>query len=317
MIKLIISEPSLLLKAKLNEYTLEVVEKKDDFNYFVFDFEQTPLDEIIDTLQSPSFSSPRKVIVCKNPYFIKDEKTKLPFTNDLKNLEEYLRNPNPNSELIIICNKKYHSAKSKYLNLFNKIATIENLLFEDEDSFNNYGDLLIEKTNVNIDIKAKKILYERCAGDVCKLEREIAKLALYNDKIDSSIISKMVSRPLEDDVFELSNALLIKDKKKTLKIYNDLKLLKIEPIYLISLLANQFRLILQVAILKKDNKKEDEIAKILEVHPYRIKLAAKYLVNYSLNSVKQILIDLASLDAKIKIGENDRYVDFELFLASR
>ena len=76
MIKLLISEPSLILKAKLNEYTQQVIEEKDEFNYCVFDFEETPLDEIIDTLQSPSFSSEKKVVVCKNPYFIKDGKIK-------------------------------------------------------------------------------------------------------------------------------------------------------------------------------------------------------------------------------------------------
>ena len=127
----------------------------------------------------------------------------------------------------------------------------------------------------------------------------------------------MVSRPLEDDVFELSNALLLKNRQKTMKIYNDLKLLKVEPIQLIALLSNQFRLILQVGILKKDGKKEAEIATLLAVHPYRVKLACKHLFNYNLDEVKKILIDLANLDVKIKKGEADRYIDFELFLSTK
>ena len=106
MERLIISEPSLLLKAKLNEYTYAVIEEKDDFNYCVFDFEENPLDEIIDALQTPSFGSDKKIVICKNPYFIKDEKVKLPFVNDIKLLDEYLKNPNPDSELIIVCPKK-------------------------------------------------------------------------------------------------------------------------------------------------------------------------------------------------------------------
>lgn len=317
MVKLIISEPSLLLKSKLNEYTYAVIDEKDDFNYCVFDFEETPLDEIIDALQTPCFSSEKKIVICKNPYFIKDEKVKLPFTNDLKKLDEYLKDPNPDSELIVVCPKKYFTNKSKFVNNINKIGEVENLLFEDESDFNNYGNLLIKKANINIDLNATTILFERCAGDVCKLEREIAKLALYQDKIDSDIIKKMVSRPLEDDVFELSNALLAKNSKRVMKIYNDLKLLKMEPIYLISLLANQFRLLLQVSILKKEGKKDEDIASILDVHPYRVKMANKHSMNYSLNSVKKILIDLATLDAKIKTGENDRYVDFELFLSTK
>lgn len=317
MVRLLISEPSLILKSKLNIYTKEVIEEKDEFNYNVFDFEENSFEEIIDALQTPAFSSEKKVVICKNPYFIKDSKIKLPFSNDIKTLEEYINNQNPDSEFIIVCPKKYFTSKSKFVNLISKVGEVENLLFEDENEFVSYGDNLIEKTNIDITNKAKEILYNRCANDVCKLEREIAKLAIFNDRIDEEIIDKMISRPLEDDVFELSNALLSKDHKKTMKIYSDLKLLKVEPINLIALLANQFRLIMQVLILKKENKKETDIASLLEVHPYRVKMAIKHGYNYSLIDVKQILVELANLDAKIKIGEADRYVDFELFLATK
>ena len=102
-----------------------------------------------------------------------------------------------------------------------------------------------------------------------------------------------------------------------MKLYSDLKLLKVEPINLIALLANQFRLIMQVLILRKENKKEADIATMLNVHPYRVKMAIKHGNNYSLKDVKQILVELATLDAKIKTGEADRYVDFELFLATK
>ena len=317
MIKLLISEPSLILKAKLKEYTKQVIEEKDDFNYCVFDFEETPFDEIIDTLQSPSFSSEKKVVICKNPYFIKPEKIKLPFENNIDDLTKYIENENPDTLWIIICPKRYFSAKSKFINLINKHGEVENLLFEDVNEFNSYGLKLISKTNLDINDKATSLLLQRCADDVCKLEREIAKLALYNDFIDEKVIDKMVSRPLEDDVFELSNALMNKDHKKIMKIYSDLKLLKVEPIQLIALLANQFRLMLQAVILKKESKTEQEIATILQVHPYRIKLSLKNVVNYPLEDIKQILIDLSTLDSKIKTGEYDRYVDFEMFLASK
>ena len=48
-----------------------------------------------------------------------------------------------------------------------------------------------------------------------------------------------------------------------------------------------------------------------------IKLSIKNSYNYSLNDLKKILIDLSTLDSKIKSGEYDRYVDFEMFLASK
>lgn len=317
MIKLIISEPSLILKAKLNEYVNQVIDQKDDFNYCVFDFEENSFEEIVDSLQTPSFSSLNKVVIAKNPYFIKDSKVKLPFTNEMSTLEEYINNPNEYSELIIICPLKYYNAKSKFISLIEKKGEVINLLFEDEQDFKSYGLQLINKTQIDISDDALELLLLRCENDVCKLEREIAKLAIYNEKIDVEIISKMVARPLQDNVFELSNALLKKDRTKIMKIYNDLKLLKVEPIQLIAMLASQFRIMLQVAILKKEYKKDDEIASILKINPYRVKISSRHLINYSIEDIKNVLVELATLDAKIKTGEYDRYVEFELFLATK
>lgn len=317
MNRLIVSEPSIIFKKKLNEYINENIDEKNEFNFCTFDFEENSLEEILDCLQTPAFGSEKKVVVCKNPYFFKDSKIKLPFTNDFTQLEEYLKNPNPDSELIIICTTKYYTNKSKYINMFTKYGEIINLLFENEEDLYNYMEQLISSAQLKITPKAKQMLFQRCIDDVCKLEKEITKLVLYHDQIDEQIVDKIVSKPIEDDVFELSNALLEKNHQKIMKIYDDLKTLKIEPIYLISLLANQYRLILQTAILKKKQFNEQQIATKLGIHPYRIKLAFKYLNNYSIEDIKKILIDLAELDAKIKIGEFDRYINFELFLATK
>ena len=44
MVKLIISEPSIILKSTLKEMVDEVIDEKDEFNYNVFDFEDTPFE---------------------------------------------------------------------------------------------------------------------------------------------------------------------------------------------------------------------------------------------------------------------------------
>ena len=317
MVKLIISEPSIILKSTLNQLTKEVIEEKDEFNYCVFDFEETPLDEIIDCLQTPSFSSLNKVVICKNTYFISDNKKKMPFENNFDHLNEYLEDPNPNCLFIMICPLRYYNEKSKFINKINNVGEVINLSFKNSDEFNNYGSKLIQMANINITDSAKQMLFERCEGDVCRLEREIAKLALFDDKIDVDVVKQMIAAPLEENVFKLSNALLARNTKELMKIYNDLKLLKQEPIALISLLANQFRLVLQVFILKREGKSEAEISKYLNVHSFRVTNASRTASKYSMDDIKNILVDLATLDAKIKRGEADRYVDFELFLATK
>ncbi len=315
MIYLILSDQSLILKSTLNQIISSSIDHIDDFNYASFDFENNPLEEIIDFLQTPAFASDKKVALVKKPYFFVDERKKLPFTNDLKLLDKYLSQPNEDADLIILCESLYYKPKNKYFTAIKKVATVKNLFFETEEELQEYALTLINKLHIELSKEALNTLLVRCKN-VESIEKEITKLSLYGGYINEEIAKQLIPQPLEDNVFELSNALMRKDTRQVMKIYNDLKLLKTEPIFLINLLANQFRILLQVGILKKENMSNDEIATTLNIHPYRVKLASESIKKYSLVQVKKYLVDLANLDIDIKRGTKDRYIDFEIFLST-
>ena len=86
---------------------------------------------------------------------------------------------------------------------------------------------------------------------------------------------------------------------------------------MIGLIASQFRFLLQVKILYNKNKSNDEIAKILEVHPYRVKLAINNCYYYDRYSLENYLIKLFQLDKKIKLGLIDKNIFFELFILNK
>ena len=315
MIHLLISEPSLLLNATINKIVQETLKEKNEFNFVSLDFLSSSLEDILENLQSSSLFDGKKIIVVKNPYFFVDTKIKLPFNNDLSLFENYLYNPNENCEFIIICPKKYYNPKNKYFTIIQSIGEVNNLLIENLEDRKAYALELLKQANLEIENKALDLLVSRCL-EITQLEKEIAKLILYNQKIDENVIETMVSEPLEDNVFELSNVLLKKDSKRVMKVYTDLKKQKVEPIQLISMLSNQLRLLIEVSILKDKYRYDEDLAKILKVHPYRIKLARENTRKFTLTQIKKMLIDLAQLDIDIKKGSKDRYIDFEIFLAS-
>lgn len=315
MIHLLISEPSLLLNATINKIVQETLKEKNEFNFVSLDFLSSSLEDILENLQSSSLFDGKKIIIVKNPYFFVDAKTKLPFNNDLSLFENYLYNPNENCEFIIICPKKYYNPKNKYFTIIQSIGEVNNLLIENLEDRKAYALELLKQANLEIENKALDLLVSRCL-EITQLEKEIAKLILYNQKIDENVIETMVSEPLEDNVFELSNALLKKDSKRVMKVYTDLKKQKVESIQLISMLSNQLRLLIEVSILKDKYRYDEDLAKILNVHPYRIKLARENTRKFTLTQIKKMLIDLAQLDIDIKKGSKDRYIDFEIFLAS-
>ena len=106
-----------------------------------------------------------------------------------------------------------------------------------------------------------------------------------------------------------------KNVKKMFSIWEDLQILNKDPIYLIALIASQFHLLFQVkCAMIKGMHDQSEIASLLSVHPYRVKLALPVCARLSVDTIMDLLHRLADLDQSIKSGKLDKKLGFEIFL---
>ena len=139
----------------------------------------------------------------------------------------------------------------------------------------------------------------------------------YNDKLITCLdVKNTISRKINDDVFMFVDSVMNNDKKKMFEIYKDLvEYHNEEIIKLISLIYGQFKLTFQVSVLKKMKFSEEEIAKKLDVHPYRVKLIFRKS-NLDENKLVKYIYDLCKLDLDIKTGNVNKVIAFELFLLS-
>lgn len=87
----------------------------------------------------------------------------------------------------------------------------------------------------------------------------------------------------------------------------------LQPVVLISTLANQLRLFSLVAYQKENNIPESQIASDLKLHPYRLKMIIKDLGRRTSKDVLNILDHLFMLDYKIKSGKIDAKEGFDFF----
>ena len=125
----------------------------------------------------------------------------------------------------------------------------------------------------------------------------------------------MVAKPLEDNAFEISNALLKGDNGTAISVYRDLKLQGQRLVdSLIPMLANQFRFISQVCYLDSKGLNADEISKQLTTSVGRVKITLKNSRNISRKQIAGALEKLFNLDSQIKSGQIDRSYGMELFL---
>jgi DNA polymerase-3 subunit delta len=195
------------------------------------------------------------------------------------------------------------------------IAEVKEFNKLSEDSMVGFAKDLFAKNNYQISFRALNMLIDRVGCNLLLLNNECEKLMLYkmNDKkIDEETIEEMIVRYDFDNIFALTDAVIKKDINASLSLYQELLKRNEEPIKIIVLLANQFRLIFQVKRLHTKGFSESQIASNLGVHPYRVKLANE--VKLTDKELLSYINSLADLDESIKMGKINKDVGLELFL---
>lgn len=314
MIYLVFGEQELMVNKLVDKLAKETLKEIDEFNLVNFDACKTPLYEIVNDAMTLPFMCDKKVVWAKNCYFLTGENPKLDFEQSFNELEDYLDNQNESVTLIFsVVATKLDERKNivKKIKEKSKIYTVDSV---------NKKDLprvirgMFEKNDMSITNDALNEFINRCGSDMYLIENEILKLSCYKKEIDLKDIVLMTPKKLEDNVFDMIDAIFNKQEDKAFKIYYDLKTSNNEPVVLISAIAGQVRFMYQVMVLKDKGYSENSIATELSCHPYRAKIALEKV--YKLNKVylTTMLEDLSELDIQIKSGEMDRYVGFELFL---
>jgi len=123
-----------------------------------------------------------------------------------------------------------------------------------------------------------------------------------------------VAKSIETNNFKFIDAIISKDIKEAFKLYNDLKLLKVEPLGLISLLAREYRLMLFTKILKEEHYSIYEISSELNLQDWQLEKISKNASKYKIKTLESQIIGLANLDLKIKSGKIDKWLGLAKFI---
>lgn len=297
----------------INKEISKIIEDNniDEININKYDLTNTYLTDIINDASSMSLFDDKKVIIVNNSYIFTGT-TKKALEQDSTILENYLNNINDNTILIFIVNNDKLDERKKITKLIKKIGIVK--------EFNSIDNISLVKelfSDYNISTDNIKYLLERVGDDTTLLATEIGKIKIYKDKdknITKDDITNLISKSLEVNNFKLIDAIINKNKNEAIMLYQDRIKLNEEPIAIIIALANQIRIMYQVKELYLNGYTENNIASILKIHPYRVKLANQNSKKYDSDILLNYLKQLANLDISIKTGKIDKQLGLELFI---
>lgn len=289
----------------------------DDGSVIRFDLEETPVEVVIEEADTLPFLQDRKLIIATNASFLKaQDKSREKVAHNLELLETWLANPSPTAIVVFIAPYEKLDARKRITKIMKEQATVieagrlqgKDLVTWIQQEAGSHG--------ARIAPQDAELLMEMAGDNLLTLSAELGKMATYlngTGDITADVIESLVPRTPEMDVFRLTDAYVNGKVADSVSIYHDLLRNGEEPIMLTSLIASQVRLMIHVGSLRKKGYQQQQIAKTLGVHPYRVKLMME---NRSLPTGERLLLildKLAAIDYKLKSTGGKRERILELF----
>lgn len=320
MIYLISGKQNIRLKSQMKKIVEKSLAEVDAMNFVRFDSLLTPVQEIVKEANYLPLGYEHKAIVIDNPYYLMKEKgrNKVESEQDYPALVNYLSNPNPDADLIFLVNTN-DSDINKKIEIYDLIEKNGQIVEVPEPEKKQWVDIVKQYFKEKwpshiVDSEAINEIARRTDGDYASLFNNGTKVALYSNRITYQSVCLLITRPLEENAFLLFNYLIEERNAEAISLFRDLKTSNVEPVILISMIANQFRILNRVSYLSRHGYDSDQIAKELAINPIRAKILRKNSLVISRKIIDQTIEALYQLDLQIKSGIIDRYFSFELFL---
>ena len=305
---LICGSEEYLKKHRMRQLIRALAPDADDMNLTEFDGKKTEAESIIniaDTL--PFFAERRVVTVTDSGYFKKG----------CEALEEYIGNM-PDSTYLIFCEKEVDKKRKlyKYFSENGHVVEYEPL---DEEGLRMYVVPMLKRMDKTILGSTFSHLVQRTGCDLNNISHELEKLAAYTgDRKEITVedIDKLVCRQLEEQVFDLTDAIATKQKKKALDLYYEMLELKTPPMKIISLLSTQYNSLMMLKELRMKGMDESEISKKVKLHPYAVKMRLRTASRFKPEELKSAVTRCVEAEESIKQGRKAQDLAAEMLIVS-
>lgn len=294
---------------------------KDVLTYSYFDMSETAYQDAEMDLLSLPFFAEQKVVIFDHLLDITTNKKSFLKEKDLKAFEAYLENPLETTRLIIFAPGKLDS-KRRLVKLLKRDALILEASPLKEAELRTYFQKYSHQLGLGFESGAFDQLLLKSNDDFSQIMKNMAFLKAYKKSGTVSLadIEQAIPKSLQDNIFDLTRLVLRGKIDAARDLIHDLRLSGEDDIKLIAIMLGQFRLYLQLAILAKEGKSEQQLVTSLSeilgrrVNPYQVKYAIKDSRMFSLKELAFVVKTLIETDYQIKTGiyEKQYLVDIAL-----
>ncbi|PKL81190.1 MAG: DNA polymerase III subunit delta [Ignavibacteriae bacterium HGW-Ignavibacteriae-4] len=284
--------------------------------------------EIVDNANNLSLISPQKLIIINNFDVLYKNKRK-----SFPGLVNYLQNPNPSSTLVFIGVPSRLNGISKELNNSKKASAAKSkieklpevLKFLIQSDFyaefpklydNEIPDWVVKRAlnyKKEIDIQTANLI-ALSSNSIREIDSELEKLNVYlgnKNHITIDDVEEIVGINKENNVFELTKSVGIRDLDTSLGITDNLLLHSNQSVLILITLTRYFLTLFKLIDERKATTNKFQLAGKVGVNPYFIDEYIRSLSKYSPSDVERAISLLSKADEELKSTSTDnKYLMF-------
>ena len=281
------------------------------------------VSSILYDCQSSSLFGDEKVILVQNAYFLTKQKAKgviKESDQDYDSLITYIKNPDENVDLYLVANDTLDPTSKVVKALKELPASFEDCQKLSLDDYMMLAFKRSKEEGKEIDRDAIQELYNRTQDDFLLFNNELDKVFLCGSKVTVDVVKKLVYKPLNDKVYQITSNLISGNTKEAIAVYEDIRKAGTLPLVVLSALATLFKNTYLIKVLIERGMNNDEISKELTDKSSKVSTGKVYYTRrdtkYMTSSTFiDILSELASIEFDVKLNADDADVRLFVFMS--
>jgi len=274
--------------------------------------DETSWQSVRDLLSQPSFFGPQLWIVREAQNLFKDSD------------DRFVDTIPPGTCLVLSCHVKENPAPKSFLGKWETLGA--SVVEAAEPSFSEASQWVSESLRsrgLRIAPDAVEALITITGRSIERLEKEVEKIEAYmgpaRDKsrpqeVGTQVVLQCASADPEKTSFAFIDAVGAKNAPRAFAEYLDLRARGANPVAIVGLLASHFGLVWRAKEAEMKKTPQNELGKVLGVHPYAARKAAAESRRWTFAQIETALRTLCAVDEDLKRGriDPDRAMDYLL-----
>ncbi len=294
------------LKRNYKNQLIQAIAGDDTMNLGLYEGKNIDINEVIDSAETFPFFAEHRLIVM--------EGTGL-FKSGGEELAEYMKKI-PKTTVFLFVESEVDK-RSKMYKAVKSVGYICEINRQTEQDLAVWAARIFDHDGKKITKANMSYLIANVGTDMEILSREIEKLISYawdKNVISREDIDAVCVKQLNVRIFDMIDAISVKNQKKTLDCYYELIAEKEPPMRILYMISRQFYLMLQAKDLSGRGMHKDQIATTMGVQGFIAGKCINQSRNFTLTDLKTGLAESVKTEEMIKSGTMDEKVGVEMLL---